>query len=130
MDNEKKLLKDCYNKAMIAAEGRVVITESETEIKHILQNIADLTGCILSGAELYDLAKPYTSDNETIYGLSCSTVHGYNCVNLILRKKNAPFCIDDKHGVLCYVPNLTAPDCSELGRCWFEKTDDGYHRIA
>lgn len=130
MNDQKNLLKDCYDKAVRAIAGRVITAENETEVRHILQIVAEKTKCELSGGDLYDLAKPYINENEMVYGLSCCTIYGDHCINLILREKNKPFDICDKNGIYCYVLNLTTIDYSELGRCWFEETYNGYRRIA
>lgn len=52
------------------------------------------------------------------------------CVAIVMKDLEKPMHIDSPDGVLCYCYTFNAPDCSELGYCYFEKTKSGIRRIG
>lgn len=72
------------------------------------------------------LAFRYVGDKTTIIthvGITAIK----DCIIITLPLKNAQelkesgYTLDPKDGQLCYCYNITYPDCSELGYCFFEK---------
>ena len=124
-------------KAELALMGRVVQILDRENMEYVLDYIAKVLNCTeMTGAKIYDEATKYTDPKETEpVGLSCSTLFGgeMRVVNIIFKDKGKSLKLDDPDGVLCHVHNFDAPDCSELGYCFFErrgKTSSQYHRIA
>lgn len=62
-------------------------------------------------------------------GLCTNTLYGMKCVTIMLKSKRAKSLNPCKpSGVLCYVQNIDAPDCSEGGYCFFERNAAGIVR--
>jgi len=118
-------------KAEIALMGMVVML-NESDVPDVLDYIGSVLGFTdLSGKEIVASATQYLDHNKThICGISCTTIYGEPCVNIILKDRDENFDIADDNGVLCYVHNFVAPYCSELGYCYFKKKGGSYHRTA
>lgn len=121
-------------KAELALMGRVVQILDRENMEYVLNYISKVLNCTeMTGAEIYDEATKYTNPDETEpVGLSCSTLFGgeFRVVNIIFKDKGKSLKLDDPDGVLCHVHNFDAPDCSELGYCFFERIYNSYHRIG
>lgn len=123
-------------KAELALMGTVTPIRDKDNVIHMLDYISKVLNCTeLTGEEIYNRATQYTNFKETVIcGLSCSTVMGMPCVNVIFKDiKDTSFKLDSEDGVLCYVHNYHgAYDLSELGYCFFERKGNTsqYHRIG
>lgn len=123
-------------KAELALMGRITPIRDKDNIVYMLDYIAKTiegNDKYMTGEEIYNEAVRYVDLKETmIVGLSCCTVMGMSCVNVIFKDiKDTKFKLDDEDGVLTHVHNFGGPDLSELGYCYFEKAGGGfYHRIA
>lgn len=118
-------------KAEIALMGMVVML-NESDVPDVLDYIGSVLGYTdLSGKEIVASATKYLDRNKTqICGISCTTIYGEPCVNIILKDCGKNFYITEDRGILCYVHNFVAPYCSELGYCYFKKKGSSYHRTA
>ena len=124
-------------RAELALQGIVIQLLDKENMEYALDYIAKAINCTeMTGAEIYAEATKYIDPKETEpVGLSCSTLFGgeMRVVNIIFKDKGKSLKLDDPNGVICHVHNFDAPDCSELGYCFFErrsKTSSQYHRIA
>lgn len=120
-------------KSEVALMGRPVQVTDPEELKYCFGYIAKVMNSDESGEEIYNLAVRYLDLDETKpIGFCCNTLLGYMKVITIIMKdvKAKHFSLTDEDGVLCYVYNFDAPDCSELGYCFFEKKNGTFRRIA
>ena len=121
-------------KSELALMGLVVQILDKENMEYALDYIAKvLKRTEMTGAEIYAEATKYTDPKETEpVGLSTSTLFGgeFRVVNIIFKDKDKTLKLDDPDGVLCHVHNFDAPDCSELGYCFFERRGSSYHRIG
>lgn len=121
-------------KAELALMGRVVQILDRENMEYVLDYIAKVLNCTeMTGKEIYDEATKYTDPKETEpVGLSTSTLFGgeMRVVNIVFKDRGKSLKLDDLDGVFCHVHNFDAPDCSELGYCFFERNGNSYHRIA
>lgn len=86
-----------------------------------------------TGEQILEKAEEYLDKEKTKpIGLVCNIIGGeMKCLTVVLKDfDGSNFQIDNEYGVLCYVYNFTAPDFSELGYCFFEKTPSGARRIG
>lgn len=118
-------------KAEIALMGMVVML-NESDVPDVLDYIGSVLGYTdLSGKEIVTSATQYIDQTKThICGISCSTVYGDPCVNIILKDRGENFNSVADGRVLCYVHNFVVPYCSELGYCYFKKKGGSYYRTA
>ena len=125
---------DLNAKSELALMGRVVQILDRENMKYVLDYIAKVLNCTeMTGKEIYDEATKYTDPKETEpVGLSTSTLFGgeMRVVNIVFKDRGKSLKLDDPDGVLCHVHNFDAPDCSELGYCFFERRGSSYHRIG
>lgn len=125
---------DLNAKAELALMGRVVQILDRENMEYVLDYIAKTINCTeMTGKEIYDEATKYTDPKETEpVGLSTSTLFGgeMRVVNIVFKDRGKSLKLDDPDGVLCHVHNFDAPDCSELGYCFFERKGNSYHRIS
>lgn len=122
-------------KAEVALMGLVTPIRDKDNIIYMLDYIAKViegNSKYMTGEDIYNEAVKYVDLNETmIVGLSCCTLMGMPCVNVIFKDiKDTKFKLDNEDGVLTHVHNFDGPDLSELGYCYFEKRGSAYHRIA
>ena len=121
-------------KSELALMGLVVQILDKENMEYALDYIAKVLKCTeMTGAEIYAEATEYTDPKKTEpVGLSTSTLFGgeFRVVNIIFKDKDKTLKLDDPDGVLCHVHNFDAPDCSELGYCFFERRGSSYHRIG
>lgn len=118
-------------KTEIALMGRVV-TMTEKNMADVLDYIGSaVSHREIKGEEILRDAFEFIDREKTeIYGISCSTVQGDPCVNIIFRDKDEDFDLASDEGVLCYVHNFRTPIYSELGYSFFKKCGNTYHRVA
>lgn len=121
-------------KSELALMGLVVQILDRENMEYVLDYIAKTINCTeMTGKEIYDEATKYTDPKETEpVGLSTSTLFGgeMRVVNIVFKDRGKSLKLDDPDGVLCHVHNFDAPDCSELGYCFFERKGSSYHRIG
>lgn len=122
-------------KAELALMGIVTPICDKDNIVYMLDYIAKTIegdDKYMTGEEIYNEAVRYVDLKETmIVGLSCCTLMGMPCVNVIFKDiKDTKFKLDDEDGVLTHVHNFDGPDLSELGYCFFKKKGNTYHRYA
>lgn len=121
-------------KAELALMGRVVQLLDRENMEYVLDYIGKVLNCTeMTGEAIYEEATQYTDSKKTMpVGLSCSTLFNgeFRVVNIIFKDKGKSLKMDDPDGVLCHVHNFDAPDCSELGYCFFERVGSTFHRIG
>lgn len=121
-------------KSELALMGLVVQILDRENMEYVLDYIAKTIKCTeMTGKEIYDEATKYTDPKETEpVGLSTSTLFGgeMRVINIVFKDRGKSLKLDDPDGVLCHVHNFDAPDCSELGYCFFERKGSSYHRIG
>lgn len=119
-------------KAEVALMGWVTPVRDKDNIIYMLDYISNVVNGNKSGQNIYNVATEFINLDKTyIIGISCSTVHGMPCINIVFKDvENTLFKLDDPDGVLTYVYNLSDTECSELGYCFYERKGYAYHRIA
>lgn len=120
-------------RAEVALMGRAVMLQDRDNLIYAMEYICKVLQASITGEQILDMAEKYLDKEKTKpIGLVCNTIGGdMKCLTVILKDfDGSPFQIDDEEGVLCYVYNFTAPDFSELGYCFFEKTPSGVRRIG
>ena len=132
MTNTKTKLR---TKAELMLMGYVQTVSTEEDVKFIFDIFLSAIPEHIeqTSEELYNDAMKYIETDKTeIFGISCSTVHGNACINVIFRdKENADeFDLCSDEGVFCYTINLSDPNYSEYGYSFFDKKGKGYHRIG
>lgn len=128
---------DYLGKAEVALMGHVIEVSDDTELRNIINYIAQVVNdneeCpaeeILTEAFQYTNTKKYRVSH-----ISVNTLLGDMVVlTLILSTttRKTPVKLDSFSGVFSYCYNFTAPFCSELGYTFYEKRPNGtYHRIG
>jgi hypothetical protein len=123
-------------KAEVALMGRVVVPtdnkEAEEMIDYILQTVGEYYFDSICGENIVRNAFQYSSKpkaKQIVYGLCVNTLNiGFDkmkCITVIVEaKKN----LHTPMGVYCWVENLDAPDCSELGCCFFKQDAQGFYK--
>lgn len=117
----------------LALMGVCVSVSGEENLAYCLDYISKVLNTdYMTGKQILDEAQRYTDKSETTpVGLCISTImQEMICVAIIFKDNGVPLRLDDPDGVLCHVHNFTAPDCSELGYCFFERRGQFYHRIG
>lgn len=119
-------------KAEIALMGWVTPVRDKDNIIYILDYISNVVKGVKTGETIYNVATEFINLDKTyIIGISCSTVHGMPCINIVFKDvENTSFKLNDPEGVLTYTYNLSDTECSELGYCYYERKGYAYHRIA
>lgn len=123
-------------KAELALMGYVTPVRDKDNIICILDYIAKIVGLkfevSMTGEEIYKQATQYSEEKTYVCGISCTTLLGMPCVNLIMKDEgDTHFRLDSREGVLTYVFNFCGPDdLSELGYCFFKKFGPVFKRIA
>jgi hypothetical protein len=102
--------------------GVVIYPDTNEEAGEIIDYMLNAMRCKdTTGADILTNAFQSSSDpksKQIVHGLSVNTImHDMKCITVIEEK---PRNLETDDGVLCWVENLTAPDCSELGYCFFE----------
>lgn len=119
-------------KAEVALMGWVTPVRDKDNIIYILDYISNVINGNKSGQNIYNVATEFINLDKTyIIGISCSTVYGMPCINIVFKDvENTSFKLNDPEGVLTYTYNLSDTECSELGYCYYERKGYAYHRIA
>lgn len=121
-------------KAELALMGLVVQIIDRPNMEYVLDYLGKFLKDDMSGKEIYDEAVKFVNLKKTApIGVSVCRICGgeFVVINIIMKdKEDTNFAVDDEQGCLCHVHNVTAPDCSELGYCFFEKKGPSYHRIG
>lgn len=119
--------------AEMSMQGFVIPVESEEHLKHMV------------GYVLFTLSPVYdTFDEDRTSEIVQNAVHRYNSSKQTVKHftvNNSAFgtlltfvrdggSLTTRNGVLAWVENLDAPDCSELGYVYFEKRNGKVSRIA
>ena len=120
--------------AEVAMMGFTIAVESEEHLTHLVKYVLRT----LKGEYCYDLeektkevvesaTRKYNSgkDKSIKWFTTNSTMFGVHLT--FVRDKGTP---TKRNGVLAWVENLDAPDCSELGYVFFENKNGKVHRIA
>jgi hypothetical protein len=110
-------------KAELALMGVVITPENNDEAVEIIDYIMTvLKNKSITGQEILTNAFQYSHDpksKQTAHGLSVNTIgFHFKCITVI---EENPKNLETDNGVLCWVENLTAPECSELSYCFFER---------
>lgn len=123
---------------MAMMSGRFTPFSSIEEAKHILGYIKTAIYCDGKynkveerGEEMYNDALKYSKGSK-ITGITVNTIMGMKMICCIVKSKSAKKAepTTSMNGQLCYVINLDAPDCSELGYSFFQKRDNELYRIG
>ena len=85
--------------------------------------------------EVLQQAFEYIEDETTqITHIGLSTLDDMVMLTLPLKTaeeiEETGYDLDSEDGQFCYCYNLTYPDCSELGYCFFEKGVSGFKRTG
>lgn len=119
-------------KAEVALMGWVTPVRDKDNIIYMLDYISNVVNGNKNGQNIYNVATEFINLDKTyIIGISCSTVYGMPCINIVFKDiENTSFKLNDPEGVLTYTYNLSATECSELGYCYYERKGTAYHRVA
>ena len=126
-------------KCEIALMGRLVQVVDMPNLVYCMDYLCNTfrnTGVICdeetTGEYIMKKATEFINPDETVpVGFIVNTIMGeLVCVAIVMKDLGEPMQIDSEDGILCYVYTFNAPDCSELGYCFFEKTKSGIRRIG
>lgn len=135
-----KIKNELATRCELAMMGKVIpcnIDEAQAMTDYILTTMkASYPETELEVDILKDHLHQY-SDNSKVKYITTNKMSimsdEFFCITYLIDDEEEPFPEDlaTQDGVLCYVYNLTAPELSEFGYCFFEKKNDTYyHRIA
>lgn len=118
-------------RAELALMGRAVMLQDRDNLIYAIEYICKVLQASVTGEQILELAEKHLEEKTKPIGLICNNLGDMKCLTVILKDfDGSHFQIDDEYGVLCYVYNFTAPDFSELGYCYFEKSPSGVRRIG
>lgn len=129
-----KIKSEMATRCELAMMGKVVRV-SDDEVQTMLEYMTPAIGGQIPSEDVLNTHIRRYNKKLHVTHMVCNTLMGYmSCVTFIVKgsapKEEEKLPKKDFYK-LCYVLNLTCPDCSELGDCFFSTKSDGFiHRVS
>lgn len=117
-----------YAEAMLM--GHTIKVQSEEHLRFIINYVAEVLRTRLDVDEELVFENATNKYNSEDLKVSYVTINSSAFGVLMTFVRDDENNLTSDEGVLCWVENLSAPDCSELGYCYFKKQRGAIRRIA